>query len=105
MTVTRNVPARSGLSVQWATNEEFSVSVRAGQVTVRPFAGLVSGVRTTVPAKLSVLVTFNEITELGLPTSTLTELPIEIVKSPTWTIVLAECGGPLIEPVPVIVTE
>ena len=90
MIVTRKVPVRSALSVQFVVEEEFAASVTAGQVTVRPVAGLVSGVSTTVPARLSVLVRVTGTTELGLPRLKLTGLPIEIEKSPTWTTVLTE---------------
>jgi hypothetical protein len=88
--VTRKVPVRPALSVQFVEEEEFAASVTAEQVTVKPVAGLVSGVSTTIPAKLSVLVRVTEITELGLPRLKLTGLPMEIEKSPTWTTALAE---------------
>ena len=87
--VTRKVPVASALRMQCVERVEFAVSVTAGQVTVKPFTGLASELSTTVPAKLRVLVTLTEITEL-LPRSKLTGLPMEIEKSPTWTTTLAE---------------
>ena len=55
----------------------------AGQVTVNPVAGLVTGVRATVPAKLNVLVRESEMAEPAAPELKLTGLPTEMVKSPT----------------------
>ena len=55
----------------------------AGQVTVNPVAGLVTGVRATVPAKLNVLVRDTEIAEPVAPELKFTGLPTEMVKSPT----------------------
>ncbi len=66
------------------------MTVTAGQVTVKPVAGLTSGVRMMVPAKLSVLVMSSEIFELGVPRLKLTWLPTWMVKSPMWTMALAE---------------
>ncbi len=57
---------------------------------VKPFAGLASLVSTMVPAKLSVLVRFRKIIELGLPRLKLTGLATWMVKSPMWTTVLAD---------------
>ena len=62
----------------------------AGQVTVKPVAGLVAAVRLTVPAKLNVLVKLTDITEPVAPELKLTGLPTLIVKLPTWTTELAE---------------
>jgi len=62
----------------------------AGQVTVSPVAGLVTGVRATVPAKLNVLVKLTEIAALVAPELKLTGLPTLIVKLPTWTVDAAE---------------
>ena len=62
----------------------------AGHVTVSPVAGLVTGVRVTVPAKLNVLVRETEIAEPVAPELKLTGEPTLIVKSPTWTVELAE---------------
>ena len=62
----------------------------AGHVTIKPVAGLVTGVRATVPAKLKVLVRETEIAEPMAPELKLTGLPTLIVKSPTWTVELAE---------------
>jgi len=61
----------------------------AGQVTVKPVAGLVTGARATVPAKLNVLVRETEITDPVAPELKLTGLPTEIVKSPTCEMKLA----------------
>ena len=62
----------------------------AGQVTVKPVAGLVTGVRVTVPAKLNVLVRETDIAEPVAPELKLTGVPTVIVKSPTWTVETAE---------------
>ena len=55
----------------------------AGHVTVNPVAGLVTGVRATVPAKLNVLVKETDIAEPVAPELKFTGLPTEMVKSPT----------------------
>ena len=55
----------------------------AGQVTVNPVAGLVTGERVTVPAKLNVLVKLTDIDEPVAPELKLTGLLTEIVKLPT----------------------
>ena len=55
----------------------------AGHVTVKPVAGLVTGVRATVPAKLKVLVKLTDIEEPVAPELKFTGLPTLIVKSPT----------------------
>ena len=62
----------------------------AAHVTVNPVAGLVTGVRATVPAKLNVLVRLTDIAEPVAPELKLTEVPTLIVKLPTWTVELAE---------------
>ncbi len=62
----------------------------AGQVTVKPVTGLVTGVRATVPAKLNVLVRETEIAEPVAPELKFTGLLTETVKSPTWTVDTAE---------------
>ena len=62
----------------------------AGHVTVSPVAGLVTGVRVTVPAKLNVLVRETDIAEPVAPELKLTGVPTVIVKSPTWTVETAE---------------
>ena len=62
----------------------------AGHVTVNPVAGLVTGVRLIVPAKLSVLVRETEIAEPVAPELKLTGVPTPIVKLPTWTVEAAE---------------
>ena len=62
----------------------------AGHVTVNPVAGLVTGVSATVPAKLNVLVRETDIAEPVAPELKLTGLLTEMVKSPTWTVELAE---------------
>ena len=55
----------------------------AGQVTVNPVAGLVTGVRATVPAKLKVLVRETDIAEPVAPELKLTGEPTLMVKLPT----------------------
>ena len=55
----------------------------AGQVTVKPVAGLVTGVRVTIPAKLNVLVRETDIAEPVAPELKLTGVPTLIVKLPT----------------------
>ena len=62
----------------------------AGHVTVKPVAGLTTADRLTVPAKLNVLVKLTDITEPVAPELKLTGLPTLIVKSPTWTVDVAE---------------
>ena len=62
----------------------------AGQVTVNPVTGLITGVRATVPAKLNVLVRETEMADPVAPELKLTGEPALIVKSPTWTVELAE---------------
>jgi len=70
--------------VQEAATVAFAVMLTgAGQVTVNPVAGLVTGVRLIVPAKLNVLVRETEIAEPVAPELKLTGLPTLIVKSPT----------------------
>src|SRR5437879_2722718 len=76
----------------------------AGQVTVKPVAGLVAAVRLIVPAKLNVLVRETEIAEPVAPELKLTGLPTLIVKSPTWTVAVAEWVAVPGEPAPVMVT-
>src|SRR5260370_41961573 len=76
----------------------------AGHVTVNPVAGLVTGVRVTVPAKLKVLVRLTDIAEPVAPELKFTGLPTEIVKSPTWTVEAAERDAVPGEPAPVMVT-
>ena len=55
----------------------------AGHVTVKPVAGLVTGVRVTVPTKLNVLVRETDIAEPVAPELKFTGLVTETVKSPT----------------------
>ena len=55
----------------------------AGHVTVKPVAGLVTGVRVTVPAKLKVLVKLTDIDEPVAPELKFTGVPTLIVKLPT----------------------
>ena len=76
----------------------------AGQVTVKPVAGLTTAERLTVPAKLNVLVRETEIAEPVAPELKLTGLPTLIVKSPTWTVAVAEWVAVPGEPAPVMVT-
>jgi len=62
----------------------------AGHVTVSPVAGLMTGVRATVPAKLKVLVKETEMADPVAPELKFTGLLTEIAKSPTWTVEAAE---------------
>lgn len=62
----------------------------AGQATVSPEVGLTTEVRPTVPEKLNVLVRLTEIAAPVAPELKLTGVPTVIVKSPTWTVTLAE---------------
>ncbi len=61
----------------------------AGHVTVKPVAGLVTGVRVTVPAKLNVLDRETDIAEPVAPELKLTGVLADMVKSPTWETKLA----------------
>jgi len=89
--VTPYVPAVVELKVQEAATVAFAVILTgAGHVTVNPVAGLVTGVRLIVPAKLNVLVRETEIAEPVAPELKFTGLPTEMVKSPTWTVEVAE---------------
>ena len=91
MIVTPYVPAVVELKVQEAVTVAFAVILTgAGHVTVKPVAGLVTGVRATVPAKLNVLVRETEIAEPVAPELKFTGLPTEIVKSPTCEMKLVE---------------
>ena len=77
--------------VQDAATVAFAVMLTgAGQVTVSPVAGLVTGVRVTVPAKLNVLVKLTDIAEPVAPELKFTGPPTLIVKLPTWTVEAAE---------------
>jgi hypothetical protein len=70
--------------VQEAATVAFAVILTgAGQVTVSPVTGLVTGVRVTVPAKLKVLVRETEMADPVAPELKLTGVPAEIVKPPT----------------------
>jgi len=78
------------LRVQEAATVAFAVILTgAGHVTVSPVAGLVTGVRVTVPAKLNVLVKLTDIDEPVAPELKFTGLPTEMVKSPTCEMKLA----------------
>ena len=73
-----------------AATVAFAVTLTgAGHVTVSPVAGLVTGVRATVPAKLNVLVKLTDIDEPVAPELKFTGLPTEMVKSPTCEMKLA----------------
>ncbi len=92
VTATRYVPAVAEVSAQEALAVPLAdklVAV-AGQVTVKPAAGLTTDVRATVPAKLFTLVSETEIAAPVAPELKLTGVPTLIVKSPTCTIELAE---------------
>jgi len=89
--VTPYVPAVVETKVHDAAKVALAVILTgAGHVTVSPVTGLVTGVRVTVPAKLKVLVKLTEIAEPVAPELKFTGLPTLIVKSPTWTVELAE---------------
>ena len=89
--VTPYVPAVVEDNVQEAATVAFAVMLTgAGQVTVKPVAGLVTAVRLIVPAKLNVLVRLTDIAEPVAPELKLTGEPTLIVKSPTWTVAVAE---------------
>ncbi len=79
------------LKVHEAATVAFAVILTGtGHVTVKPVAGLVTGVTATVPAKLNVLVRETEMAEPVAPELKFTGLPTLIVKSPTWTVEAAE---------------
>ena len=61
-----------------------------GQVTVRPVAGVTTEATVIEPAKLNVLVRVTVIAEPVAPLLKFTGEVTEIVKSPTWTVELAE---------------
>ena len=85
------MPATVEDSEQEAATVAFAVILTgAGHVTVKPVAGLVTGVRVTVPAKLNVLVRETEMAEPVAPELKFTGLPTEMVKSPTCETKLAE---------------
>jgi len=78
------VPAVVDDRVQDAATVAFAVILTgAGQVTVNPVTGLMTGVRAIVPAKLNVLVKLTDIAEPVAPELKFTELLTDIVKSPT----------------------
>jgi len=78
------VPAVVELRVHEAATVAFAVILTgAGHVTVNPVAGLVTGVRVTVPAKLNVLVRETDIAAPVAPELKLTGEPTLMVKSPT----------------------
>jgi len=79
------------VNVQETATVAFAVILTgAGHVTVSPVAGLVTGVRVTVPAKLNVLVRLTDIADPVAPELKLTGVPTLIVKLPTWTVEPAE---------------
>ncbi len=89
--VTPYVPAVAELKVHEAATVAFAVMLTgAGHVTVKPVTGLATGVRLIVPAKLNVLVSETEIEDPVDPELKLTGVPTLIVKSPTWTVAIAE---------------
>ena len=92
MMVTPYVPAVVELNVHDAATVALAVMLTgAGHVTVKPVAGLVTGVRATVPAKLNVLVSETEIEDPVDPELKFTGLLTEIAKSPTCEMKLALC--------------
>ncbi len=107
MIVTRYVPGVVELKVQ--DDDAVALAVRlvavAGQVTVRPVAGLTTEVSVTLPAKLKVLVRLTEIAAPVAPELKFTGVPTEIVKSPTCTTEDEEWDAVPGEPAPVTVTR
>ncbi len=92
MMVTPYVPAVVELNVHDAATVALAVMLTgAGHVTVKPVAGLVTGVRATVPAKLNVLVSETEMADPVAPELKFTGLLTEIAKSPTCEMKLALC--------------
>jgi len=88
--VTPYVPAVVELNVHDAATVALAVMLTgAGHVTVKPVAGLVTGVRATVPAKLNVLVSETEMADPVAPELKFTGLPTEMLKSPTCEMKLA----------------
>jgi hypothetical protein len=84
--VTVYVPAVVDERAQEAATVAFAVMLTgAGQVTVKPVTGLVTGVRVTVPAKLNVLVRLTEMAAPVAPELKFTGVLVEMVKLPTWT--------------------
>ena len=78
------MPAVVELRVHDAATVALAVMLTgAGHVTVNPVAGLMTGVRATVPAKLNVLVRETEMAEPVAPELKLTGVPTLIVKLPT----------------------
>jgi hypothetical protein len=78
------------LKVQEAATVAFAVILTGAEhVTVNPVAGLVTGVRVTVPAKLNELVRETDIADPVAPELKLTGLPTLMVKSPTCDMKLA----------------
>ena len=72
------------LNVHEAATVAFAVILTGAEhVTVNPVAGLVTGVRLIVPAKLNVLVKLTDIAEPVAPELKFTGLLTLIVKSPT----------------------
>ena len=61
-----------------------------GHVTVRPVTGVTADARLILPAKLKVLVRVTVIAEPAAPLLKLTGELTEIVKSPTWTRIVAK---------------
>ena len=100
------MPAVVDARVHDAVTVAFAVIAVAavGQVTVRPVAGVTTDARLMLPAKLNVLVRVTVIAEPVAPLLKLTGFVTEIVKSPTWTVELAEWDAVPGDPFPVIET-
>jgi hypothetical protein len=89
--VTPYVPAVVELKAHEAVTVAFAVILTgAGQVAVKPVAGLTTAERLTVPAKLNVLVKLTDIEEPVAPELKFTGLLTEIVRSPTCETKLVE---------------
>ena len=105
--VTLYVPAVVDASVQDAVTVALAVMLVAvvGQVTVRPVAGVTEADRLILPTKFWTLVRVTVMAAPVAPLLKLTGEDTEIVKSPTWTVELAELDAVPGEPEPVINTE
>ena len=69
----------------WTVALAVMLTTVAGQVTLRPVLGLVTAESAIAPAKLLLLVSETETEAPVAPELKLTEVPTEILKSPTWT--------------------
>ena len=94
-------------SVQEAVTVAFGemLVAAAGQVTVRPVAGLITSESAMVPEKSNVLVRVTAMAEPVAPLLKLTGVDALMEKSPTRTVIVVEFVGAFVPvPVPVMVT-